>query len=221
MNLTRKILFIALGALFLNAISLKSEAMDTTALAEHEVETWKAYYKKDVAAVRKHMTQMLKLQYDIETEETSLKVSSEFASVIGKFAHMSQEASDKDYKTEILPGLIQAYTVLKQKIEASWSPEKVAEADLTWWRERRREKTSDVRIVGKSIAHLYELLYGKEGKQSFEKAGYLKAIAAQYRDQCQDQWEGAQDSDWLQIQSFLQRSYEELSAGIKKAPLIS
>jgi hypothetical protein len=57
--------------------------------------------------------------------------------------------------------------------------------------------------VGEKIAKLYGLLYGKDFKE-FEKAGLLRAQAAELRDV------GGKDANWEKVEDLLKKSYREL-----------
>lgn len=209
MNTKGKIFFVILGCLLGGMMHKESLAIvDPKELAKKEIEVWKAYYKKDRVDMGENIAQMLKAQYEIERERDAQRVGQKFVVALTKFSSLPMNTTDIQYDEEVKPLLREAYQTLKEATHASWDADEVASADLAWWVARRRNSTSDPRIVGDKIAHLYGLLYGKKEEIVLKEAGYRRAEAALDRDLCQDEWKRQPDWDFLSYK--LAKSYEQL-----------
>ncbi len=117
-----------------------------------------------------------------------------------------------DYRAMTLPPLEEAYGQLKKLSGRSFDPKAAARAEFAWWMARRTPGRNSPENVGRLIAHLYALLYGRE-QDEFRKAGLLRAQAADLRDR------GGIACDWQKVEEVLTASYRELRKVIQESAL--
>lgn len=142
-------------------------------------------------------------------------LANDFYSAYYKFSSLAQNTSDNIYDSEVLPLIAKVYMNLKEKTGLKFDPLQVAKADLAWWVARRHDEMGDPELVAKKIASYYIALYDAKDKQELiNRAAYLKAVAAHYRDLCQDQWGEINDEDWNIIELLLRESYINLSKAV-------
>ena len=130
-----------------------------------------------------------------------------------KFGSTPVTTKVADYEVGVYPLLQEAYATLNKIIQASWKPEEIATMDLSWWVARRQQDMADPAQVGSQIAKLYHTIYNKPDNHHFNRAGYLRAMAGRYRDECQNAWGSADMRDWNTIKAMLEHSYHEFYLG--------
>lgn len=176
-------------------------SFDADKVARAETRLWQAYYSGDKTQLGLQLIALLRNQYGLSFLEAK-EIGELLASSAMKF-----RSANGDYESIALPDLSKAYGLIKQATGASFDPDKVARAELAWWVARRTQGQNSAEQVGKRIAELYALLYGNDCP-AFEKAGLLRAQAAEVRDS------GGQDVDWGHVEDMLRKSYRELKDGI-------
>jgi hypothetical protein len=189
---------------------VKRPSLDAHAIAKAEAAMWKAYYTDDEASLAWNLVTLFRSQFGLTWWEAGT-ISKNFAESAMKF-----RKGKADHETAIIPGLIEAYALIQHSSESSFDPAKAARAELAWWVARRTPGRDSPKYVGKQIEYLYEVLYGTK-HPAFEKAGFLRAQAAEFRDQ------GGKDADWQKIEALLIESYQELIRAVqenKKSELV-
>lgn len=171
---------------------------DSAAIAAAETRMWKAYYGKDPKGLFNELTTTLQEQFGLSGWR-SKQVAMHLAAGASRFAGM------REHYESVLPDVEKAYAIVKKCTGADYDPAEAARAELAWWVARRTPGKNSVEQVGQSVAHLYEVLYGKTNPQ-IERAGYLRAQAARVRDKT---------SDWPQVEEILGESYAELVVGLE------
>jgi hypothetical protein len=181
-------------------MSLTSQLkFDPDRVAAAEVRMWKAYYGGKIQEVGLELLDLLVGQFHLSAPD-ALVIAVDLSS-----ATLAFQSAREDYQTQVLPGLRGAYGRLKTLTKGAWDAEAAAQAELEWWVKRRTPGHNSPEEVGRSIAKLYKILYGKSNRD-IERAGLLRAQAAHIRDT---------GSDWSKIRKLLQESYRLLSRGIQ------
>ncbi len=200
---------------FLLLFSQLTYAADAEQLAEAETGAWKSYYAKDELTLIRSLLKMISLQFPNQNQKDLDIIAYKFNMAILEFGALPhQTTTQSEYEKKILPSLIDGYQTLKKATGAAWDPKKVAELDLAWWIARRQPESKSDEHVGKIIAQYYSAIYGNRDDSHFERAAFLRAAAARYRDLC-TLWNRVTDSDWQIVQTLLKASYTELLLGIK------
>jgi hypothetical protein len=168
-------------------------------VAAAEVRMWKAYYDRKIQEVGFELIALLVGQFHLSAPDAFI-IAVDLSS-----ATLAFQSIREDYQTQVLPGLRGAYGRLKILTNGAWDAEAAARAELEWWVKRRTPGHNSQEEVGRSIAKLYTILYGKSNKD-IERAGLLRARAAHIRDT---------GSDWSTIRRLLQESYRLLARGIQ------
>lgn len=204
-----------IGCLFTNLSYAKSEgSINYKNVAESETKVWQSYYNKNPVTLLINLTNYIQDLYGIENKITATIVATKFTFAYLKFGKTAQDADQKEYDDSVLPSLTAAYQTLKDSTNASWNSNEVAAADLSWMIARRNIKTLEPEKVANKMADFWYQQYGKNDHQHFIKASYLRAVAARYRDQCQDAWGGIHLEDWKMITAMLEQAYYEFSLGV-------
>lgn len=174
-------------------------------VAAAEVRMWKAYYARNAAALTAELKTALERQFNLPPEKADV-----VAGPLSQAAMLFITAGG-DYEKTVLPTLLVGYTKLKEALDGSFDPSRVASAELAWWVARRNPQTASPKQVGRLIAVLYQELYGSTNEE-IQRAGVLRAEAAYQRDL------GALRGkpDWTAIEKTLQDSYRALHDGLKK-----
>lgn len=209
----RAIVFLAFLPVFLCGLEIGS--LNPDALAKAEIDAWKAYYKKDKIALIKSITALISQQYPLKNPQAWAEIIPPLGLAMYRFGNMPIGASQIDYENEVLPSLTEAYKAIGLHLHVNWNSKEIATNDLEWWIMRRKPATHSPEKVGKKIAQLYQKIFGSHDNEHFERAGYLRATAARYRDVCQLHWGPITDKDWIAMQDILIHSYKELDLGIK------
>lgn len=189
--------------------------VESDKMADAEVNSWKAYYAKDRLGIFENLTKMIGIQYDIKDPSLLRKVSFQLGLAVAKFGELPRTASNEEYDKEVLPLLVTGYKSLKEATQSNWNEELAAKDDLAWWLARRKKGANSPENVGKLMAKLYRTVYGPSDNHHFNRAGFLRASAARYRDLCKWHWGGIQEKDWSIIHSLLKDAYMELVLGIQ------
>lgn len=182
---------------------IKRPTFNAVAIAKAETAMWKAYYTEDQAPLAWNLVSLFRNQFGLTWWEAT-RIGKNFAESAIKFRR-----GEKDHEHAIIPGLIEAYRLIKESSGADFDPDKAALAELAWWIGRRTPGRDSPKLVGKQIAYLYTVLYGQE-HPAFETAGLLRAQAADLRDQ------GGQHADWNRVEELLIQSYQELYQAIRE-----
>lgn len=207
------VFFFLMAPILLCGIEIGS--LNPDALAKAEIGAWKAYYKKDKIALIKSITSLISQQYPLKNPQAWAEIIPPLGFAMYRFGNMPIGATQIDYEREVLPSLTEAYKALGSHLHANWDSKEIALNDLEWWIMRRSPATHSPEKVGKKIAQLYRKIFGNKDGQHFERAGYLRATAARYRDICQFNWNPITENDWQAMRDILLHSYEELDKGIQ------
>jgi hypothetical protein len=170
-------------------------------VATAEVQMWKAYYSNDVMMLRRELLNLLRSHFGLSIME-AMNVCEPLALAAMKF-----DRAKSDYKSKVLPDLERAYVRLKNATGILYDPKEAARAELDWWVARRTPGIDNPEEVGRRIALLYTVLFGKSS-QKFEQAGLLRAQAAHLRDK------GGALCDWEKVERLLLESYRTLQDGL-------
>jgi hypothetical protein len=177
-------------------------AFDADRIALAETRMWKAYYSGDTQSLGSEMVALLNRQFGLSLTD-AMEVGRDLAG-----AAMTFQGLSGNYE-QVLPGLERAYSRLKKSTGGTWDSAAAARAELDWWITRRTPGRDSPEEVGRAIARLYAILYGKTNPD-IERAGLLRAQAAALRDS------GAARADWAEVERLLRQSYHALASGIKK-----
>lgn len=172
-------------------------SFDADKVARAETRMWQAYYTGNKTQLGLQLIAQLRSQHQLALFEAK-----EVGELLATSAMRFRSASG-DYDSVCLPDLTRAYSLIKQDTGAHFDPDQVARAELAWWVARRTPGQNSAEQVGEKIARLYGLLYDKDF-QAFQKAGLLRAQAAELRDS------GGVDADWKRVEDLLRQSYREL-----------
>ena len=173
---------------------------DAAVIAGAETRMWKAYYERNVPALRHEMKTLLRGQFGLSRWRT-WQVSRHMSMAAATFAFGRGENAAK----RALPSLEKAYAQIRRASGRDFDPGAAAQAELDWWAARRTPGRNSVEQVGQDIARLYAILYG-ESNPAIQEAGYLRALAAHKRDT---------GADWAEVEQLLFDSYESLLQGIE------
>ena len=178
-------------------------------IAVAEAQMWKAYYDNDYPHLALSMVNILVAQFNVSHFQ-AISISIPAAKAARQFHRLSYGTSAAVYQRQVIPDLILYYHRLKQATHRNdWQPEVLAQAELAWWVARRENHQHEVKHVGARIAELYSLLYGVRN-ENIDRAGYLRAQAADIRDRQSNQ----NGVDWQTIEDRLALSYHFLKFGI-------
>lgn len=179
---------------------------DPAAVGKSETRMWQAYYAGDPFALGR---EMLALQM------SQLGVTATQALAIGEplgRAAMTFSNTHEGYDTTVLPALVEGYTQVAKATGGTWDPKEAAKRELAWWVARRTPGENEPSNVGRRIADLYALLYGKRNAE-IERAGLLRAQAAFARDKAAAK---GKTPPWDTIEAQLVESYAALAKGASK-----
>lgn len=180
--------------------ALRPGAFNARKLADAELRMWKAYYEGKHQEMGKEIMRALQVQFGLTFTQ-----SFDVARPLARAAVGFQGASG-NYEAAALPDLRQAYTTMRDLTGGTWDPDQAARAELEWWVKRRTPGHDTPEEVGRSIAHLYAVLYGHTNPD-IERAGLLRAQAADLRDR---------HGDWDEIGQLLRESYRLLVKGVEQ-----
>ena len=169
-------------------------------IAVSETRMWQAYYSQDTQALGREMVRLLQSQFGLSLAD-SIDVGRDLAGAAMQFQSLGGNYD------QVLPRLERAYGRIKKITGGTWSPTEAAQAELDWWVARRTPGRDSSETVGRSIARLYAVLYGKTNP-AIEQAGFLRAQAAELRDK------GSANADWKQVERLLRQSYRALRRGV-------
>lgn len=190
-------------------------AFEAQQVAKEEVAAWKDYYDNDVTGLVQHLSHLVIIEFRLNQITAWKTVIPELIAAAEIFKNLAENTSQDVYDSKVLPHLEIAYEAIREALHGQWDPHQAAKDELDWWVYRRQQKTSNPEVVGKKIADLYQLIYGKNDHHHFVRAGYLRAVAARYRDLSQKDWNRIEDDDWIIIENILEQSYKELVLGIE------
>lgn len=210
----RRIQTYSIAVLLLFAIANNAQAahykdFNSQTLAKIETQLWKDYYAKNFTRLARGLVQFFHEQFKLSYTD-SVFVSSKAVQAAIAFSSMPLKTKDATYQRKVLPILVTFFTRLEQATGNNWDEVALAKAELHWWVMRRRPGQLHPRKVGKAIANVYALMYGKTNR-CFEQAGYLRAKAARLRDRQRRRGQ----IDWQTINTLLERSYQQLLQGIQ------
>jgi hypothetical protein len=149
--------------------------LDPDKIATAETRMWQAYYAGDLARLHSEMVSLLRAQFRLAPADAE-RIARSLSVAAMKFA-----ISGGNHEQVALPDLELAYLQLKTVLKLSFDPREAARAELAWWVARRTPGLDNPQQIGKRIARLYAILYGRE-RSEFLQAGVLRAEAAQLRD---------------------------------------
>jgi hypothetical protein len=192
------------------AMDSKSEyitTMDPPKIAAHETAVWKLYYGKEYDKAGVSMKAWVEGAFGIPDAKD---VTPLFIQTMALFGQIPQDSKKEVYQLPMLPLLETLFSQINRvSIFNFQDPAAAAQKELDWWVARRFKDELNPENVGTIMAEVYANLYGGLS-QHYEKATYLRAAAARYRDLSQDKWGGSRDSDWAYIEVTLTQSYTEL-----------
>lgn len=184
-------------------------------VAKEEVAAWKDYYNNDITGLVEHLSHLIIIEFRINQLTAWKTVIPELIAAATLFKSLPETTSQDIYDAQVLPHLITAYEAIRDGLHGQWDARQAAEDELAWWIYRRQQKNTNPEIVAKRMAHLYRLIYGNHDRNYFDRAAYLRAVAARYRDLSQKEWNHVEDEDWIIIEHILEESYKELLLGIE------
>lgn len=190
-------------------------AFDPLQVAKEEAAAWKDYYANDITGLVQHLSHLVIIEFRLNQLSAWETVVPELVAAATIFKNLPETTPRNVYDQDVLPHLEVAYQAIREALHGQWDPHKAAQGELDWWISRRQQNTINPEVVGRKIADLYQLIYGGQDQQHFERAGYLRAVAARYRDLTQKSWKPIEDTDWTIIENILEQSYKELLLGIQ------
>lgn len=205
------IFFIASSTLF----GEEQTYFDPLQVAKEETAAWKDYYNSDITGMVQHISQLVIVQFRLNNLTAWTSVIPKLIEAAREFKNLPHTTTSEEYDQKVLPYLVEAYDAIRVSMNGHWDAHQAAKDELTWWIYRRSKNMSNPEIVGNKIADLYKLIYGSHDDHHFQKSGYLRAVAARFRDMSQDRWHRVEESDWIIIEHILSESYKELLMGIK------
>jgi hypothetical protein len=176
--------------------------LDPDKIAAAETRMWQAYYAADLPRLHSEMVALLRAQFRLAPADAE-RIARSLTIAAMKFA-----TSGGNYEQVALPDLEIAYLQLKAVLQLSFDPREAARAELAWWVARRTPGQDNPQEVGKRIARLYAILYGRE-RPEFLEAGVLRAEAGQLRDR------RGMNCDWTEVERLLRRSYRVLANAVR------
>lgn len=192
----------------------ETQLFDPEQVAREETAAWKDYYNDDITGLIQHLSHLVIVQFRLNQLTAWKTVIPELVTAATLFKSIPDTTSPDVYVSKVLPHLEVAYQGIRDALQGQWDPHQAAQDELDWWLARRQQKIADPEIVGKKIAKLYRLIYGSYDHDHFSRAGYLRAVAARYRDLSEKAWKYVEDEDWTIIENILEHSYKELLLGI-------
>ena len=201
-----------MGMFLLMGLLEKGHSLEPEKVAACETNVWRAYYAKDLGKVQEQMKLFLEQTYAMSDATKALPL---YLKAVVTFGKTSQDTSKEKYTENILPLLKEALEEIKKtSVYSDFNVDSLAEKELAWWVARRFSSECNIDNVGAIMAEAYALFYGGSSEK-YEKAALLRSYAARYRDNCQDQFGGVSEDDWLRIQEMLIWSYKDLKDIIK------
>ncbi len=176
---------------------------DPKAVGESETRMWRAYYLGDELTLGRELSSLQRNKLHV-SQLDALRIAEPLARAASTFA-----GSHGDYERDVLSPLTDGYARIAKATGATWRPEDAARAELAWWVARRTPGQGDPANVGRLIADLYALLYGKRNGD-IDRAGLLRAEAAHQRDEEADRGQ----PNWPAIEAKLVESYVALRKGV-------
>lgn len=172
--------------------------------AAAETRMWQAYYGNDPKALAVELVSTLRAQFGLSYVR-ALQVGNDLAE-----ATLAFQRNRDHYEEAVLPHLESAYGRLRSACRGRWDARAAARAELDWWAARRTPGHDRPEQVGRDIAKLYAILYGKSNPQ-IERAGLLRAQAASLRDRA---GLAGPEGGWAEITRLLEESYTALVEGV-------
>ena len=170
-----------------------------TRLADSEMRMWRDYYSGNRMGLGLELVKAVREQFKVGQND-AMEIARDFAGAAVAF-----QSASGNYESVALPELEAGYERVRKVVGGTWDSGQAARAELEWWVQRRTPGHESTAEVGRSIATLYALLYGRTNAR-LERAGYLRAEAARVRDQ---------SGDWPRVQKLLRESYSELAYGVR------
>lgn len=200
---------------FSNIHGKENDHFNPQQVAKEEVAAWQDYYNDDITGLVQHLSHLVIIEFRLSQLQAWKTVIPELIIAARQFKSLPEDTPKETYNSQVLPHLVAAYQGIHEAMKGSWDPHQAAQDELDWWIYRRQFKKANPEIVGKKITELYQLLYGNQDQHHFSRAGYLRAVAARYRDLSQKVWMLVEDADWAIIENILELSYQEMLLGIQ------
>lgn len=188
--------------------------MDPYQAAKEEAAAWRDYYENDLPGLVQHLSHLAIIEFRLNQMTAWTTVIPQLLEAAVIFKRLPKNTTQDIYDSKVLPHLAKAYESIREALQGTWNPHQAAKEELAWWIYRRHKNTDNPEIVGAKIADLYRLIYGENDQDHFARAGYLRAVAAKYRDLTQHGWPPIGEADWSIIENLLILSYQELLLGI-------
>ncbi|MFN7955610.1 MAG: hypothetical protein U0610_28095 [bacterium] len=179
---------------------------DPKAVGQSETRMWRAYYGGDVLTLGREMLALQMSELGVSAND-ALAIGEPLARAAATFSNVHE-----NYERDVLPALVEGYTRMAKVTGATWDPNAAAKAELAWWLARRSPGENAPQNVGRLIADLYSLLYGKRNPD-IDRAGLLRAEAANQRDK---EAARGQTPSWSAIEAKLVQSYTALKKGASR-----
>ncbi len=175
---------------------------DPDRTADLELDMWQAYYAKRNVHLFTDLVTLLHEQTRYSWAR-ALQAGLHLARAAARFGNLRS-----DYEAQVVPDLVDAYTIERDWLGASFDPTAVSKAELAWWIARRVPGEDSAEHVGALIADENALLYGVPRDRVLE-ASTLRARAGKLRD------EGGEHADWATVSDLLHQSYRALHAAVQ------
>lgn len=179
---------------------------DPAAVGKSETRMWQAYYGGDPFALGREMLTLQMSQLGVTASEAMA-----IGEPLGRAA-VTFSNTHEGYERDVLPALVEGYGQVAKVMGGTWDPKEAAKRELAWWVARRTPGENEPANVGRKIADLYALLYGKRNAD-IERAGLLRAQAAFARDKAAAK---GQTPPWDAIEKQLVDSYAALAKGASR-----
>lgn len=181
-------------------------SFDPAAVGKSETRMWQAYYAGDPLSLGREMLALQMSQLGV-TAAQAISIGEPLGRAALTFSN-----THEGYDTAVLPALVEGYTQVAKAMGGTWDPKEAGRRELAWWVARRTPGENAPANVGRRIADLYALLYGRRNAE-IERAGLLRAQAAFARDKAAAK---GQTPPWDTIEAQLVESYAALAKGASK-----
>jgi hypothetical protein len=174
-----------------------SGRFDPDAVATYEAAAWQALYANEDVGVYLNVILMLRERHQF-TWFRALQAGYPLAGAMREFVNLRSRYE------RVLPDLVSAAEVDKTWRKASFNPEDVARAQLTWWVTEKEISLNNPDTVASLMAEELALRYGRPAGSFYSTCALLAQAYELHRNT-------TADPDWPAITRILARGYRALS----------
>ncbi len=176
-------------------------------IAEAETRLWRSYYQGE--GVGSAFKQTLAIRYS--GVKFSPDITTSFLTATERFKAIPRAANSAVYQKQIIPLLVQFYSMLKKETNAGFDPAQVSETYMRWLiAKRKHEFTTNQQLISPLEEHY--ILLGSDKKHA-AKMAYLYSAAANYIKFVMASSGKMTENDWKVVSSILTNALKELYQG--------